>query len=108
MASVEFSQNHSNPSSERPRTIETSWVALGLVVYGWTDQREASVDKAWWQEQRPHLYLPVPPCELANQPDADQAVDVEESAPTELIEARLSDGAGGSGNWIYRSNLRVA
>ncbi len=108
MPSVELRRDYSNPENERPRTLDTSWVALGRVVYGWTDQRETSVDREWWQKQKalPYLsvYVPESVCRL----NSDQAVDVEESAPAELIEAQLSDGAGGSSNWIYRSNLRMA
>lgn len=32
-----------------PRSDEISWLPLGMVVYSWTDKREAATDTAWWK-----------------------------------------------------------
>ena len=37
----------------------TSWIRLMRLVYSWTDRRDASVDRAWWQSQRLRIYHPA-------------------------------------------------
>ncbi len=45
-----------DPDKERPRTADTNWIALGQVVYAWTDKRPASEDAAWWRKQAAFVY----------------------------------------------------
>lgn len=35
--------------SEPPRQAEYAWFPLSIVIYTWTDKREAMVDKGYWE-----------------------------------------------------------
>ncbi len=105
MASREASDKYV-PDSERPRTLDTTWAALSRVVYRWTDHREVSADRTWWQNQRLGRYVCGPVS--AGGPDTDQAVNLELSAADELTVNEPFVQAAGSNNWVYQSNLRVA
>ncbi len=37
-----------NAENEKPRSFDTSWRDLALIVYGWTDSRERDLDRNWW------------------------------------------------------------
>ena len=55
-------QEHSETvgaDSTPPRNPATGWFFLGRVLYGWTDQRDPDVDRAWWRIERVRLYSPV-------------------------------------------------
>ena len=60
MAHEPLSGNFSDPETERPRSLQSSWFAVGRLVYSWTDRREAAADKAWWQNQAPHFCMQEP------------------------------------------------
>ncbi len=51
-------------SSER---APIEWLALGLVVYGWTDRRDPAADSAWWRMQRVRIYRPAVPPERVHE-----------------------------------------
>ncbi len=55
-----------DPALGRLNTQERAdieWLALGLVVFGWTDRRDPGVDRAWSRMQRVRIYRPAPPQE---------------------------------------------
>jgi len=42
-----------------PERQQTDWLALGAVVYAWTDRRDPAIDRAWWRLQRVRIYRPA-------------------------------------------------
>ena len=104
MALEPLSGNFIDPETERPRSLQSSWFAVGRLVYGWTDRREAAVDKAWWQNQAPRFYMQKP------RPDEASAAGV--AAPSEcptlsqLLQPDLSEAKELLAGLASRSSCR--
>ncbi len=85
------------PHKERPRTTDTTWAALGQVVYAWTDKRPRSEDAVWWRNQAASGYA-----KTANSGNHLHLVSFDEA-----MTAKPDEGLDNGNRWLCRWNLRV-
>ncbi len=66
---MEIEEGKRNPTDKNSEGLpgsEIVWQNLGLVIYGWTDKREAAVDREWWRsagQRYPKLFVAKEPPE---------------------------------------------
>ncbi len=73
--------------SEPPRQAEYNWFPLSIVIYTWTDKREAMVDKGYWETAaQDHSRSIVPVRAEAKTPARDAELqEIEEDREMALI-----------------------
>ena len=66
-------------SEEQPRNPGVLWLPLGAVIYAWSDGRDASTDKSWWQNAGLRFNTPLIPLPAPSSPPQTCSTEIEEA-----------------------------